>query len=419
MNRKQRRADASKAKKRGSAPDEGLLREAYDLRRAGDVAGAAEVYRKAVAAAPHSAGALMGLGEALAALGHPDEAIESFRRAAKNQPRVAPVHRDFGAAMFQLGRWEEGIAAFQRALALAPADAVALTGLGEMLVEVGRRDEARAVLDRAIACAPLHAPAYFQLHRAVYDDHDLGPAIDALTRAVLHDPSLALARFCLAVALDQAGSTAAAEQHFASLHGQGVLRGAVERWRHAKAHRTAATRSFVSTRDVLLFALGQATIEGAVLELGVRHGTSTRWIAERAGGAVHAFDSFEGLPEASRARAKGAGSTHGVVPALPANVEIHVGLFDRTLPPFAASMTGPVRFMNVDCDLHSSTKQVLDGLADRVVAGTVIVLGASLADDAWKEDGHEAFREAVAARGWRYEHLAFSMLTGQAVVRML
>jgi Flp pilus assembly protein TadD/predicted O-methyltransferase YrrM len=420
MNRKQRRADASMAKRRGSAPAEGMLREAQERRRAGDLPGAVERYDKALAIAPDDADALMGKGGALAAIGHPEEAIQCFRRAAKILPKVAAVHRDFGAAMFDLGRWDEGIAAFQRALAIAPADPVALTGLGEMLVEVGRRDEARSALERAILCAPLGAPAYFQLHRAVYDDRDLGPAIDALTRAVLYDPELVLARFCLGVALDQTGSHAAAEQHFASLHAdKGVYRGAVESFRYAKEHGTAATRFFATTRDVLLFAIEEASLTGAVLELGVRYGTSTRWIAERAGGTVHAFDSFEGLPEAWHVLPAGAYSTHGVVPALPANVEVHVGLFDRTLPAFAAGMAGPVRFMNVDCDLYSSTKCVLDALADRVVPGTVIVFDEYLVNDAWKEDELKAWKEAVAARGWRYEYLAFSMLTGQAVVRVL
>ena len=32
-----------------------------------------------------------------------------------------------------------------------------------------------------------------------------------------------------------------------------------------------------------------------------------------------------------------------------------------------------VRFMNIDCDLYSSTKDILDVLHARVVVGTVIV----------------------------------------------
>ncbi len=420
MNRKQRRAEASKAKRRGPGPAEGLVRDAQARHRAGDAAGAAEGYRAALAIAPDDADALMGLGAALATLGRPEEAIQSFRRAAKILPNVAAVHRDFGAAMFDLGRWEEGLAAFQRAIAIAPADARALTGLGEMLVEVGRRDEARAVLDRAVAADALFAPAWFQMHRAVYDDRDLGPAIDALTRAVLHDPALVLARFCLGVALDLAGRETAAEQQFASLHAdERVYRGAVESWRYAKAHRAPGTRFFVATRDVLRFALDQATIEGAVLELGVRYGISTRWIAERAGGVVHAFDSFAGLPEAWHVLPKGAYSTHGVVPDLPGNVEVHVGLFAETLPPFAASLGGPIRFGNVDCDLYTSTKEALDALAPRVAPGTVLVFDEYLVNDAWREDEFKAFQEAVAARGWKYEYLAFSLLTGQAVVRLL
>jgi len=95
-----------------------------------------------------------------------------------------------------------------------------------------------------------------------------------------------------------------------------------------------------------------------------------------------------------------------------------VGLFDRTLPAWIAETDGPIRFMNVDCDLYSSTKCALDILAPRIVPGTVIAFDEYLINDAWAEDEHKAFQEAVAARGWTYEYLAFNLFTGQAVVRM-
>lgn len=42
-----------------------------------------------------------------------------------------------------------------------------------------------------------------------------------------------------------------------------------------------------------------------------------------------------------------------------------------------------------------------------------------LINDWWREDEYKAFQEAVAQRGWRYEYLAFSLFTGQAVVQIL
>jgi hypothetical protein len=115
---------------------------------------------------------------------------------------------------------------------------------------------------------------------------------------------------------------------------------------------------------------------------------------------------------------KGVYTTHGELPETPAYVALHVGLFDATLPGFLAAHPGPVRFMNVDCDLYASTKVVLDAVADRIVPGTVIAFDEYIVNDAWKEDEFKAFQEAVAARGWRYEYLAFSVQNFQAVVRI-
>src|SRR5690606_2685135 len=60
-----------------------------------------------------------------------------------------------------------------------------------------------------------------------------------------------------------------------------------------KRHPDAVRRS--DTFDTLAFALSQARPDGLVLELGVRRGTSLRFLATLAP-EVHGFDSFEGLP---------------------------------------------------------------------------------------------------------------------------
>ena len=81
---------------------------------------------------------------------------------------------------------------------------------------------------------------------------------------------------------------------------------------------------------------------------------------------VHGFDTFSGLPEDwGDATTRGSYSTHGALPQAPENVRFHVGLFSETLPCFLAEHAGPVRFMNVDCDLRRSASQ---GAVDRAPA---------------------------------------------------
>jgi tetratricopeptide (TPR) repeat protein len=420
MNRKQRRAekqpDDPRRKEADAALDQALVEH-----RKGNFAAAVAGYRQVLALAPRDADALMNLGRALTAQGRREEALQQFRAALAIWPRVGTMHRDFGIALNEFGLWSEAIAAFQRAAALSPGDVKVLTSLSEALIETGRRAEAVPVLQRAIAIDPLFGESYYWLHRALYDERNLGPAIDALSLAVVNDPGMVLARFSLGVALDRRGDHAAALEQFENLHAdKSVYRGAVDSWRYARSKSTPATRWLSTTRETLLFALEEAKLDGLVLELGVRYGISTRWLAERLdGGTLHGFDSFEGLPEEWHVLPKGVYSTHGALPPVPANVELHVGLFEATLPGFVATHEGPVRFVNIDCDLYSATACGLELLGDRIVPGTVIVFDEYLLNDEWRNDEYKAFQEAVARRGWRYEYLAFSLYSGQAAVRIL
>ena len=58
---------------------------------------------------------------------------------------------------------------------------------------------------------------------------------------------------------------------------------------------------------------------------------------------------------------------------MPDNVQLHRGLFDRTLPGWLHDNIGPVTFLHIDCDLYSSTQSIFKALADRIVPGTIIV----------------------------------------------
>ena len=122
------------------------------------------------------------------------------------------------------------------------------------------------------------------------------------------------------------------------------------------------------------------------------------------------------LPEAWGNNPAGAYSTGGTLPEVRPNVRLHAGLFADSLPAFLEAQPGPIRFMNVDCDLYSSTKCVFDLLAGRVAAGSVIVFDEYICTESWREDEFRAFQEAVAANAWTYEYLAFGLFTKQAAV---
>lgn len=153
------------------------------------------------------------------------------------------------------------------------------------------------------------------------------------------------------------------------------------------------------------------------LEFGVHNGSSINFIARALQQAtrdsdkneeapiIYGFDSFQGLPTHWR---KVFGSSSGAfragsygLPKLPEvewNAVLVPGWFNETLPPFVRSLqTGVfdssmpsdvveharraiqgeggvwVRFVHVDCDLYSSTSEVLQGLAPFFRSGTILV----------------------------------------------
>ena len=132
-----------------------------------------------------------------------------------------------------------------------------------------------------------------------------------------------------------------------------------------------------------------------MLEFGVRFGTTIRQIGGLVEQQVNGFDSFEGMPEAWHHEQKGSYTTKGVMPRVPDNVLLHKGWFADTLPEFVKTHKEPVRFMNIDCDLYSATKTILDTLATQIVPGTVIVFDEYIGNEHWRKDEYQAFQEAV------------------------
>lgn len=374
-------------------------------------------YEKALALRPRLVEGHYNLGNALRELGRLEEAAACYRTVAAHQPSFAPAHNNLGTMLAELGRAEEAAASYRRALVLKPDDAQAHNNLGSALADLGRREEAVESYRKALDLKPDYADAWFNLHAALYGEADLEPAARCLEEALRAAPDHAASRFFLGVIRDHQGHGEIAARHFAALpQGSDYAGPALDSWRYLKAAAGQPPRLFGESAEGLALGLEAARLDGLVLEFGVRYGTSIRQIAARVQGEVHGFDSFAGLPEAWHALPQGAYSTHGELPELPQNVRLHVGLFAETLPRFLGEYSGPVRFANVDCDLYSSTRTVLELLAERIAPGTVLIFDEYLVNRQWREDEFKAFHEAVARFGWRYDYIACSLLSKQAVV---
>lgn len=146
-----------------------------------------------------------------------------------------------------------------------------------------------------------------------------------------------------------------------------------------------------------------------VLEFGVYRGGTLRQLRNQlpSNFQLYGFDSFLGLPEnwTGTNFAKGHFSTQGQPPSIP-GVEFFVGLFKDTLPQYKL-IAKPIALLHIDCDLYSSTIEVLYELKDYILPGTVICF------DEWyynnndieqnRQHEQKAFLEWAKEFGIKYE----------------
>jgi len=284
--------------------------------------------------------------------------------------------------------------------------------------EQGKLDLAINAYHKAIAIEPRYLDAHYNLHAALIDANNLAPSIACLEALISLNPQDLDATFMLGMLQDYQGNTKAAENLFTSIQkGNALIESRLDAWQYFKG----ATKSKLppitgSIQATFELATQAANVEGLVLEFGVRHANSTRQLAGLAMQDVHGFDSFEGIPEDWHDEGRGSYSTKGIIPKVPSNIHLYTGWFDATLPKFLVNHSDNVRLINIDCDIYSSTKTVLDLLAKRIVKGTVIIFDEYIGNQHWQDDEFKAFQEAVKDYGWSYEYIAFSFFTKQVVV---
>jgi len=381
---------------------------------------AVDCYRQVLKFKPDAVGAFINLGNVYQRLNKLEEAVASFEQALKLNPDIAQAHNNLGAALASQGKFAEAVDSYHRALTIHPDYAQAHNNLGNALRDLGLLTEARASFEQALKIKPDNAETFYNLHTLLLDTEDMSSAITSLENAVKLQPGNANYRLNLGMLLEYSGDAAGAEAHLKEVeHGSSLDRARLDAWQYIKSAGPAMPKMIGSYLEAFRLGVHAARASGLVLEFGVRFGTTIRQIAGLVEQQVHGFDSFEGLPEAWHHEQKGSYTTKGVMPQVPDNVLLHKGWFEDTLPEFVKTHVEPVRFMNIDCDLYSATKTILDNLAAQVVPGTVIVFDEYIGNEHWRKDEYKAFQEAVSAYGWRYEYLAFSLFTKQVVVRIL
>lgn len=180
-----------------------------------------------------------------------------------------------------------------------------------------------------------------------------------------------------------------------------------------------ATEAFPNKLALLRHAVEEIDGPGFVAEFGVYRGETINHIADKTPRTVHGFDSFDGLPENWREGfEKGTFRMDGL-PRVRENVVLHEGWFDETLPGFLDSVPGSAAFVHLDADLYSSTHTVLEGLADRIRPGTILVFDEFTGYPGWQRGEFRAFREFVARHGVEFEYVGWVPDGEQVAVRVV
>lgn len=168
---------------------------------------------------------------------------------------------------------------------------------------------------------------------------------------------------------------------------------------------------FNNKQDALDYALDKISFKGLVCEFGVWEGKSINHIARKKSQQIHAFDSFEGLPETWLSTHKKGHFALTNMPVFEKNIVTHKGWFDDTLPEFVKNYNEKISFLHVDCDLYSSTKTIFKWLDNQITEGTIILFDEYFNYPFWEQHEYKAFQEFVNQNNIIYEYLCYSSKT--------
>jgi Tfp pilus assembly protein PilF len=343
-----------------------------------------QLYEKALLIRPNDKTILFNLGTLYLKQLKPKEAIQFLSKAVKIDDQYANAINSLGAALLDHGDRAQAKQNFLRAIHLKKDFPEPLFNLHALLVDESKFSEALSLLSQAHAIDPLNSNYMFFIHMIseYLEQKGLAESICNLNIKTLEDCTADL-----------------------------------ESWAYIKDQKNQPLL-LGTDQKVIEYAIKNATVNGLVLEFGVFNGKSITHIATLINSEVHGFDSFEGIPEQWNDEPVGSYSALGKLPEVPGNVKLHQGWFNQSIPPFLASHSEPIRFINIDCDLYSSTKTIFDLLGERIIPGSIILFDEFIGYKSWKEDEFRAFHEAVEFYKWKYEVICFSFMTKQVAIKI-
>jgi tetratricopeptide (TPR) repeat protein len=376
-------------------------------------------YLKATQLSPDQSEPLVNLANNLTKLNRYQDAFELYKKALLLSPNSATIHYNIGTMFLKSMKPEDAKFWLEKTTALQENHANAWNSLGVALTDLGDLKGAMDAYLKAIECNPDLIEPYFNSHTALTDLGESKEAILMLEKASLLEPLNPVYPFFQGMMQEFLVDSKLGGEMIAGLAKNTDVRAEIESWEHLKSLDLKTAILVGTNTKTIELALKQATLDGLVLEFGVYNGKSIRNIAALVDSTVYGFDSFQGIPENWNDEPSGSYSANGNLPEVPSNVTLFQGWFEETIPEFIKTHSDPIRFINIDCDLYSSTKTIFDLLGPQIIPGTVIVFDEYIGYKSWKDDEFKAFQEAIAQYGWKYEVLTFSFATKQVAVKII
>ncbi len=148
------------------------------------------------------------------------------------------------------------------------------------------------------------------------------------------------------------------------------------------------------------------TVPGNWAQFGVFNGGTARnhLIPALGDSHLYLFDSYEGLPEDWGKYHRRRYFATAVPKFKDQRVTNVVGLFEETLPGF--DFGGALAFLDIDCDLYSSTVTILRECNEHIVPGTVLKFDEVFGFEEWAQHEYLAIQEWLVDCGREIEWFA-------------
>jgi tetratricopeptide (TPR) repeat protein len=166
-------AAPSLAEAQNNADAEKLLARAIELHQAGDILGAIDSYKAALAIAPDRGDALSNLGAAYVRLGQFDDAIAQYNRALKNDPTNTSIRLNLALAYYKSARPQLAVPELRRIVASSPDAKNAYLVLAECYLQMGEDAEVISLLKPREQMFATDAAYAYLLGTALLHTHDL------------------------------------------------------------------------------------------------------------------------------------------------------------------------------------------------------------------------------------------------------